>query len=173
MFCPLRHAIFPTPISCWELVWRHMRSRDTSRPLKEWKNWLGPVFKESRRLLASMHGHLYATSLLSSMGLPKRELAVNKRRPNHNHDHFWAHLAAPDFSILGYPWMLHQNPFYTVEHKENSTIFHLMCHQVPFWCDIRCNLLKLWLWLWLGHPWVKEGKVLSRTAKTVMKASRL
>ena len=28
----------------------------------------------------------------------------------HDHDHFRAHLAERHFSILGYPWMLHQMP---------------------------------------------------------------
>ena len=26
-----------------------------------------------------------------------------------------------------------------MEHNENAKILHLMCHQVPFCCDIRCN----------------------------------
>ena len=31
-------------------------------------------------------------------------------------------------------------PFYTVEHrKKNAEILDLMCHQMPFWCDIRCK----------------------------------
>ena len=30
-------------------------------------------------------------------------------------------------------------PFYTVEHRETTKIFHLMCHQMPFWCGIRCK----------------------------------
>ena len=32
---------------------------------------------------------------------------------------------------FGYPWMSHQMPFFTVEHRENATIFHL-CHQMLF-----------------------------------------
>ena len=58
--------------------------------------------------------------------------------PN-DHDHFWVHLAEPHFSFLGYPRMPHQMPFYTVEHRETTKIFHLMCHQMPFWCGMRCK----------------------------------
>ena len=42
--------------------------------------------------------------------------------------HFWGTLG----------WRT-QCPFYTVEHIETTKIFHLMCHQVPFWCGIRCE----------------------------------
>ena len=28
-------------------------------------------------------------------------------------------------------------PFYAVEHRESTKIFHLMCHQLPIWCAIR------------------------------------
>ena len=34
----------------------------------------------------------------------------SKRQPNHDHDHFWAHLAGPHFSFSGYPQMPHQMP---------------------------------------------------------------
>ena len=30
-----------------------------------------------------------------------------------------------------------------MEHRENAKILRLMCHQMPFWCDIRC---KTFLW---------------------------
>ena len=26
-----------------------------------------------------------------------------------------------------------------MEHRENAKIFHLTCHQMPFWCGIRCK----------------------------------
>ena len=35
--------------------------------------------------------------------------------------------------------MTHQCPFKTVEHRETTKTFHLMRHQVPFWCGIRCK----------------------------------
>ena len=33
-----------------------------------------------------------------------------KGPPNHDHDHFWVHLAGGHFSFLGYPRMTHQMP---------------------------------------------------------------
>ena len=39
------------------------------------------------------------------------------------------------FFILGAP------KFYTVEHRENTKIFHLMCHQMPFWCASDAKLI--------------------------------
>ena len=45
----------------------------------------------------------------------------------------------PTFHFWGSPRMTHQMPFYTVEHRETTKIFHLMCHQMPFWCGIRCK----------------------------------
>ena len=36
--------------------------------------------------------------------------AFNKGWPNHDHNHFWAHLGAPRFSSLERPWRSHQMP---------------------------------------------------------------
>ena len=68
---------------------------------------------------------------------------IIKGQPNHDHNHFWVHLAEPHFFIFGVPLDDAPNatstPFYTVEYTENAKIFHLMCHQMPFWCGIRCK----------------------------------
>ena len=63
----------------------------------------------------------------------------------------------PIFHFWGTPWWGTDCPFYTVEHRETTKMFHLMCHQMPFWCGIRCKTFweKLWLWLCLGRPWQK------------------
>ena len=64
---------------------------------------------------------------------------INRGRPNHDHDHFWVHLAGPIFHFWGTPGWRAKCPFYTVEHRETTKIFHLMCHQMPFWRGIRCK----------------------------------
>ena len=60
----------------------------------------------------------------------------------------------PIFHFWGTPGWRTKWPLYTVEHREPTKSFHLMCHQMPFWCGIRCKTFvgKLWLWLCLGRP---------------------
>ena len=42
-----------------------------------------------------------------------------------------------------------------MEHRENENSFHLMCHQMPFWCGIRCKtFLKIMVVVVLGSPWL-------------------
>ena len=45
----------------------------------------------------------------------------------------------PIFHFWGSPRWSTKCPFYTVEHRETTKILHLMCHQMPFWCGIRCK----------------------------------
>ena len=47
----------------------------------------------------------------------------------------------PIFQFWGAPGCRIKCPFYTMEHRENAKIFHLMCHQGPFWCDIGCKTI--------------------------------
>ena len=43
------------------------------------------------------------------------------------------------FQFWGTPGWRIKCPLYTMEHSENTKIFHLMRHQMPIWCDIRCK----------------------------------
>ena len=53
----------------------------------------------------------YPVLVLGGGGFAKEgKSALNKGRPNYDHDHFWVHLAGPHFSFLGYPRMQHQMP---------------------------------------------------------------
>ena len=45
----------------------------------------------------------------------------------------------PTFHFWGTPGWRTKCPFYIVEHRETTMIFHLMCHQMPFWWGIRCK----------------------------------
>ena len=45
----------------------------------------------------------------------------------------------PILHFWGTPGCHTKCPFYTVEHRENAKIFHLMCHQMLFSCGIRCK----------------------------------
>ena len=79
----------------------------------------------------------------------------NKRRPNHDHDHFWVHLAGPHFSFLGYTRMTHQMPLLHSGTQRNHKDFS---HDVPsnavlVWHQMQFLFWKLWLWLCLGRPW--------------------
>ena len=55
-----------------------------------------------------------------------------KRRPNHDHDHFWAHLAGPIFHFWVTPRWRTKCPLYTVEHTEKAQRFFI-------WCAIKCR----------------------------------
>ena len=45
----------------------------------------------------------------------------------------------PIFRFWGTPGWRTKCPFYTMEHRETTKIFHLVCHQMPIWCGIRCK----------------------------------
>ena len=45
----------------------------------------------------------------------------------------------PIFQFWGTPGWRTKCTFYTMEHRETTKIFHPMCHQLPFWCGIRCK----------------------------------
>ena len=86
----------------------------------------------------------------------------------HDHNYFWVHLAAPDFSILGSLWMSHQMPLlYSGAKKKGKDLSSDVSSSAVLMCDIRCKALsgKLWLWLWLGRPWKSAG--LGRCPSTV------
>ena len=55
-----------------------------------------------------------------------------KGRPNHNHDRFEFISRGPILHFWGTPGWRPGWPFYTVEHRETTKIFHQMCHQSHF-----------------------------------------
>ena len=64
-----------------------------------------------------------------------------KGRLKYDPNHVWVHLTELHCSILGYPWMPHQMPLLHSVAQRNAKIFHLMCHQLPIWCAIRCKAI--------------------------------
>ena len=66
---------------------------------------------------------------------------VYKGRAKHDHDHFWGHLAGPNFFIFGVPPDDAPNAPSTHwdAEKKPQKCLNLMCHQMPFWCGIRCK----------------------------------
>ena len=87
-------------------------------------------------------------------GVSRALRAQNKGRPNHDHDHFWAHLAGPHFAFLGYPRMTHQTPLLhngtQRNHKDVSS--DVPSNAVLVWHQMQNFFEKLWLWLCLGRP---------------------
>ena len=77
-----------------------------------------------------------------------------KGRPNHDHDHFWVHLAGPHFSFFGYPGWRTKCLFYTAKHRETKRIFSsdVPSNAVLVWHQMQNFFGTLWLWLWLGRP---------------------
>ena len=59
----------------------------------------------------------------------------SKERPNHDHDHFWVHLAGPHFSFLGYPRMTHQMLLLHSETQRNHRDFS---------SDVPSNAVLVW-----------------------------
>ena len=69
----------------------------------------------------------------------------------------WFHLEGPDLFWGAAPGCRTKCPFYTVEHRhKNTEILHLMYHQVPFWCHIRCKTFLLETII-VSKPWKTRG----------------
>ena len=90
--------------------------------------------------------------------LPRLGPADDKGRPNHDHDQFLVHLAAPDFSILGYPWMSHQMPFphSGTQRKRKDVTFDVSSTAVL----VRLQMQNFWIILIV----VVDGPSLSKSA---------
>ena len=86
---------------------RHTVRTPTSMPYEPFSLGVGVVFGLLTFLWEARHPLLTRKDFLWENFCRSR----NEGRPNHDHDHFWAHLGAPRFSILGYPRMRHQMPF--------------------------------------------------------------
>ena len=63
----------------------------------------------------------------------------DKRRPNHDHNHFWVHLAGRHSSFLGYPRMTHQMPLLHSGTQRNHKDFSSDVPSNDVWCGIRCK----------------------------------
>ena len=61
--------------------------------------WPPPPFG----VLCNVHGQPSLTIHTPSLRGWSFTPLINKGRPNHDHDHFWVHLAGPHFSFLRYP----------------------------------------------------------------------
>ena len=98
-------------------------------------------------------GHSLAESgqCSGTLGHPK---PLNKGRTNHDHDHFWVHLAGPHFPFLGYPRMTHQMSLLHSGTQRNHKDFSsdVPSTAVLVWHQMQNFFGKLWLWLCLGRP---------------------
>ena len=72
---------------------------------------------------------------LLAFHLRKLWARTNKGRRNHDHDHFWIHLAGPHFSFLGYPRMTHQMPLLNSGTQRNHKDFS---------SDVSSNAVLVW-----------------------------
>ena len=60
---------------------------------------------------------------------------ISKPWPNRDHNHFWVHLAGPDFSFWGYPRMTHQMPLLHPSTQWNTE----KTQRFFIWCVIKCR----------------------------------
>ena len=97
---------------------------------------LQPLEHESWQGISSRRGPL-SQRLLIKKGVCTRGVLslwsrLPKGWPNHDHNHFWVHLAGPHFSFSGYPQMTHQMPLPSTQwNTEKPQRFFI-------WCAIKC-----------------------------------